>query len=255
MTKAMAEITMTITVQGLAPFEAQKLAEFVQTRLINERNAKEERVTQPNAVASDVTVDVGNVDGASGTSITTHGSSETGNDADRMFGARKPKPATAPDAEPTTSPEPATVSAGQLVLKTDSRGVVFSETFHSGTAAEPGKNADGSWKKRRGHDPKGLAAYEATYLRAGNAATAQTAGVAAKNPAAAGHEPTQNTVSYAEFIRLWTSLVIEERVSPAIERWVATFGGHPISEDEHGGNVFITDREKRQTVYNRLLLL
>jgi hypothetical protein len=178
-----------------------------------------------------------------------------------------PPPVAAPAAAPSTGQSPATASTAPR----DARGVPFDERYHSGTAAEPGVNDKGAWKKRRNHDPVALAAYEAQFLGksqaggaigasgtsfpagaatpiadAGNAAPAHQAapppptnGMAPPTIGASGGSPLPpppppGTPGLQDFQNLWLTLVNMQVASPALENYmVSTYGGHPVHSDAY----------------------
>jgi|SRR5262245_6905871 len=151
-------------------------------------------------------------------------------------------PAPAPTAAPLPSTAPATVTpavspalsaaAGTL---TDVKGVPWHPDFHSGKATDPGRNDDGTWKMRRGHDKAAAKAYEAQFK--GNASAAgqpapltvapmvNTATVGAPLP------PPPGVPAQIETEALWLRLVRLGRASAELEAWIiANMGGHPTSD-------------------------
>jgi hypothetical protein len=184
-----------------------------------------------------------------------------------------PPAASVPAAAPSTGAQTASVPGGvpstsnsTAAANTDTRGVPWDERYHSGTAATPGRNDNGSWKKRRGHDPKALGEYEAQYLGNGSGAPASTAPsqagggqpapVANPNnplsydgpppPPPVGVLPPPGTPGLSDFTGLWMELVATNRATPELEAWiVATYGGHPTLNAAMYG----TDPVKRHAVY------
>lgn len=164
----------------------------------------------------------------------------------------EPAPVAAPAAEPTTSPSPATVP-----VPVDSRGVPWHPDHHSGAIGAPNKAGDGSWKKRRGHDPEALKAYEAVHLgndrSPSSQAAAQTYGTAPSTIAGSGGQlPPAGAPGFSDFRALWRKL---EAQPPAnmneLQEWVESFGSHP--DDPEHENVFARDPAARKEVYDCLL--
>lgn len=164
-----------------------------------------------------------------------------------------PPPVHAPVAAPS-SQAPAATASGPV----DSRGVPFHIDHHSGTAAEPGINDKGAFKKRRGHDPKALEAYEAQYLGKSGAAAGQAAmppqtpGTAPQTTGASGGAPLPpppppGTPGLQDFHHLWLTLVNGGQANPALENYMAaTYGGHPVHSDAYN------DPAKRLEAYQFL---
>lgn len=168
-----------------------------------------------------------------------------------------PPPPAAPAAAPSVdaSVPGGAPSTGSSTVPVDARGVPFDIRFHSGTLADPGLNDKGAWKKRRGHDPEGLAAYEEQFIGSGIAAITyrQKLAASAPSPTAGGSPapvappdpnnpmsyppappppPPPSVVSFEEFARLWTALCAAQRVSIELETWIKnTHGGHPTLSD------------------------
>ena len=162
-------------------------------------------------------------------------------------------PAPVPSVVPTTGPSPVTVSG-----PVDARGVIWHPDHHSGKADAPGANDDGSWKKRRGHDPEALKAYETGFLGKSSAseviAAADAPTVPATPPVLAGVSdippppPPPGTPGVVDVETLWAKLVTSSRMNADIEAWfVSTYGGHPVNSD-----VLKVDPVKRLNAYNQM---
>ncbi len=155
---------------------------------------------------------------------------------------------------PTVAPSvPAPAATASEMHPRDNRGVVWHPEHHSGTAAKPGTNADGSWKKRHGYDAKALKAYEARFLgKSVNAVVSPTAPTAdVENGAGASvtssttlglslptlpqlptvMTPPPGTPGVDDLSWRWADLVQRGRVNADHEAYiVAKWGGHPVRD-------------------------
>lgn len=201
-----------------------------------------------------------------------------------------PPPPPAPVAAPVAAPSPAVSvpggapSTGNSTAPVDARGVPWDERYHCDRGGSTGGlNANGAWKKRKGHDPEAHKAYEAQFVgndrapaaASGNApsitaspnggapastATAPTVGgaparAAENNPASYPPAPPPppppapiGAPTFEEFSALWVRLCAAQRVTAELEAWIKnTYGGHPTLSD-----VFKHNALARMQVYEVL---
>ncbi len=184
-------------------------------------------------------------------------------------------PVTAPAAAPSTSPIAATASPA------DARGVPHHPDFHAALdTATGGKNPDGSWKRRRGHNRPAADAYEAQYLTnvdngpqklgapgiinapapngsgASNVTNTQHAaanGAGASIPPIpmAPPAPPSGTPGMQDLETLWFAIVnahgaaLGEQLSTYLQ---GTYGGHPVTN----AAVFMNNPQVRHDAYEFL---
>lgn len=200
------EITLDVNVKGVTPEQAIKLAEFVRGLLRDEA------------------VVIGN-----------------GEARVQVAEAAKPSPmqpvaSPAPIAAPSSVPAPVATASADV----DSRGVPYHPDFHAARTSDTGgKNPDGSWKKRRGHDKVALATYEAPYL--GQTVAPMPGGVdpvaVFGQPVASGPAPL-TVIANAEPVEvlesLWARLASANVVDGTHANYMqAAFGGHPVGSDHY----------------------
>lgn len=100
--------------------------------------------------------------------------------------ADTPAAATTPTPEPAASPQPTAAPAG---VETDKNGLPWDERIHSGPKDKRPKNADGSWRRKRGVDDALVEQVEAELRQVmgatGNPAPAAPTAAASPEPAPA----------------------------------------------------------------------
>jgi hypothetical protein len=183
--------------------------------------------------------------------------------------ADAPAPVNAPSAAPSISSTPATASPASNggASDMDSRGVPYHADHHAArSGATGGKNPDGTWKRRRGHDKAAADAYEAQYAgKGGGAANAAAASTSEPAPngsassvgfpappvaAAAGAStitpPPPGCPGVEEFKNRWIDLVQRNRVGREHEDYILSqWGAHPVA----GEAIYAADPVKRTAVY------
>lgn len=165
-------ITQDITLKGLDPHQIELLQRFIQHVLVDNGAVIYERQQDVRRTANEL-VNTGQLRAAfEGVPFAPPPPPPAPND--RQPGNGEWPRAYAPAAAP--SPAPAAVTApaaptgpaaapGAADAPRDSRGVPHHPDHHTAIGSKVMQNPDGSWKKRRGHNPAALAAYEAAYLQ------------------------------------------------------------------------------------------
>lgn len=160
-------ITQDITVKGLSPSQIQQLQQFVQHVLVDDGVVIYSRPGDVRRTANEL-VNTGLVPPPPPPAHVPHPATYDSGMTLHNPGTPPlaPAPAAAPSPAPAAVTAPAT-TAGPAAAPgaADARGVPHHPDHHAAlTSSNGGRNPDGSWKKRRGHKPEALAAYEAPYL-------------------------------------------------------------------------------------------
>lgn len=231
---------LSITVPNLTPAQAQELADFIQSVLIDGRRPVYHAPNRP-----------ADIERAAAEIASSHPTPPP------------PPPVTAPAAAPGTGASVVSApggapTTGNLTAHVDARGVPWDERYHSGTASAPGRNENGSWRRRRGADKKEVDAYEAAHAGSspnGPAGAPVTTVAAPANGGASAPvvdrnnpasyppapppppPPPAGAVTYEDFAAQWVRISAAQRVTPELLDWIkASYGGHPTMSDVFKNN-------------------